>query len=75
MSKRSKAKFRASKRLENGNYITVAVWPGKTFPDDEIINVQLRTLAENEWKTSAKLALYRKKDGTYSELPDSKVAK
>jgi hypothetical protein len=70
MSK-SQPKFRASKRLDNGDYLTFAIWPGKSVPEDEIMNVQLRTLAEGQWKTTSKLTIYRRKDGTYSQLSDS----
>ncbi len=70
MSERSQPKFRVSKKMDNGEFLTLAVWPGKSNPDDEVINVQLRKF-EGEWKTAARLAVYRTKSGSYSELPES----
>jgi hypothetical protein len=70
MSK-SQPKFRASKRLGSGDYLTFAIWPGKSVPEDEIMNIQLRTLQEGQWKTTSKLTIYRRKDGTYSQLSES----
>ncbi len=70
MSK-SQPKFRTSKRLDNGDYLTFAIWPTKSGPEDEIMNVQLRTLEEGQCKTVSKLTICRRKDGTYSQLPES----
>lgn len=73
MSERAQPKFRVSKRMDNGEFLTLAIWPGKSNPEDEVINVQVRKL-EGEWKTAAKLAVYRTKSGNYSELPETAKA-
>jgi len=69
-SGKSKPKARFSMRLESGDYLQVAVWPGKSDPTAEVLNVQLRHMTGEEWVTTARLALYRAKDGSYTQLPD-----
>lgn len=69
MSEKSRPRYSFSRRLEGGEFLNVAVWPGKSNPEDEVVTVQLRKFDGN-WKTLARLALYRTKDGTYSELPE-----
>lgn len=69
MSEKSRPKYSFSKKLEGGEFLNVAVWPGKSNPEDEVVSVQLRKF-EGSWKTIARLALYRTKDGAYSELPE-----
>ncbi len=64
-------RFRSSKRLDNGDYLQLAVWPGKSNPEDEVITVQIRRM-QGDWKTVARIAAYRTKEGVYSELPESK---
>jgi hypothetical protein len=70
MSQKSQPKFRLSKRLESGDFLALSVWPGKSNPEDEVINVQIRRFQE-DWKTVARLAVYRTKAGVYSELPET----
>lgn len=72
MSEKSRPKYSFSKKLEGGEFLNVAVWSGKSNPEDEVVSVQLRKF-DGSWKTVAKLALYRTKDGTYSELPERAV--
>jgi hypothetical protein len=69
MSEKSRPRYSFSRRLESGEFLNVAVWPGKSSPEDEVVTVQLRKF-DGSWKTLARLALYRTKDGTYSELPE-----
>jgi len=69
MSEKSRPKYSFSKRLEGGEFLDMAGWPGKSNPEDEVLSVQLRKF-DGSWKTVARLALYRTKDGTYSELPE-----
>jgi hypothetical protein len=69
MSEKSRPKYSFSKRLESGEFLNVAVWPGRSNPEDEVVTVQLRKF-DGSWRTLARLALYRTKDGTYSELPE-----
>jgi len=57
-------------RLDNGDYLQVAVWPGKSDPAAEVLNVQVRHLSGDKWATTARIALYRAKDGSYTQLPD-----
>jgi hypothetical protein len=69
MSEKRTPKYSFSRRLEAGEFLNVAVWPGRSNPEDEVVTVQLRKFDGN-WTTLARLALYRTKDGTYSELPE-----
>jgi len=70
-SGKSKPKARFSTRLPNGDYLQIAVWAGKTDPAAEVVNVQVRHMADDgEWMTAGKLAVYRAKDGSYTQLPD-----
>ena len=69
MSEKNRPKYSFSKKLEGGEFLNVAVWPGRSNPEDEVVSVQLRRF-DGSWKTVARLALYRTKDGTYSELPE-----
>jgi hypothetical protein len=69
-SGKSKPKARFSSRLPNGDYLQIAVWPGKTDPSAEVVNVQVRHMSDGEWITLGKIAVYRAKDGTYTQLPD-----
>ena len=69
-SGKAKPKARFSTRLPNGDYLQVAVWAGKTDPAAEVLNVQVRHMEDGEWTTAAKLAVYRAKDGSYTQLPD-----
>jgi hypothetical protein len=72
-SGKSRPKARFSVKLPNGDYLQVAVWAGKSDPLAEVISVQLRHLSGEEWSTTGKLAVYRGKEGSYSQLPDRPV--
>jgi hypothetical protein len=52
-----------------GEFLNVAVWPGRSNPEDEVVSVQLRKF-DGSWNTVGRLALYRTKEGAYSELPE-----
>ena len=69
MSEKTRPKFSVSKKLGGGEFLNLAVWPGKSDPGAEVLSVQLRRF-DGDWKTLARVALYRTKDGTYSELPE-----
>jgi hypothetical protein len=69
-SGKSKPKARFSTRLPNGDYLQIAIWAGKTDPAAEVVNVQVRHMSDGEWMTTGKLAVYRAKDGSYTQLPD-----
>ena len=69
MSEKARPKFSFSRKLGGGEFLNVAVWPGRSNPEDEVVSVQLRRF-DGEWKTRARVALYRTRDGTYSELPE-----
>ena len=69
-SAKSKPKARFSTRLPNGDYLQIAVWAGKTDPTAEVVNVQVRHMSDGEWMTTGRLAVYRAKDGSYTQLPD-----
>jgi hypothetical protein len=69
VSEKTRPKFSFSKKLGGGEFLNVAVWPGRSNPEDEVVSVQLRRY-DGDWKTLGRLALYRTRDGTYSELPE-----
>lgn len=69
MSEKSRPKYSFSKNLGGGEFLNVAVWSGRSNPDDEVVSVQLRRFDGN-WKTLGRLALYRTREGAYSELPE-----
>ena len=70
LSSRSQPKARFSTRLDEQDFLNLAVWPGKTDPTAEIIVVQLRRRTGDDWETVGRLAVYRSSDGTYSKLPE-----
>ncbi len=72
MSEKSRPKYSFSKKLGGGEFLNVAVWPGRSNPEDEVVSVQLRKF-DGTWKTIGRLALYRTKDGAYTELPEKSV--
>jgi hypothetical protein len=57
-------------RLPNGDYLSLAVWQGKSDPAAEVITVQIRRLQGDRWETVGRLAAYRTADGNYSQLPE-----
>jgi len=63
-----KASFR--KLLDNGDFLTLTVWAGKSDPKAEVITVQIRRLNGDVWETVGRLAAYRTTDGNYSQLPE-----
>jgi hypothetical protein len=69
MSEKSRPKYSFSKKLGGGEFLNVAIWPGRSNPEDEVVSVQLRKF-DGAWKTAARIALYRTKEGAYSELPE-----
>jgi hypothetical protein len=69
MSEKTRPKFSFSKKLGGGEFLNVAVWPGKSDPENEVVSVQLRKF-DGDWKTLGRMALYRTKEGAYSELPE-----
>lgn len=70
MSERSHPKYSFSKRVGEGEFLNVAVWPGKSNPKDEVVSIQLRRL-NGDWTTLGRIALYRSVEGIYSELPEN----
>jgi len=62
-------------RLPNGDYLTLAVWQGKSDPTAEVITVQIRRLSGDQWETVGRLAAYRTADGSYSQLPERRQQK
>jgi len=69
VSEKTRPKFSFSRKLGSGEFLNVAVWPGRSNPEDEVVSIQLRKF-DGDWKTRTRVALYRTKDGTYSELPE-----
>lgn len=70
LSSRSQPKARFSTRLDEQNFLNLAVWEGKTDPTAEVIVLQLRRRTGDEWETVGRLAVYRSSDGIYSKLPE-----
>ena len=68
-----KASFR--NRLDNGDFLTLTVWAGKSDPTAEVITVQIRHLKGDVWETVGRLATYRTADGNYSQLPERTTQK
>ncbi len=67
---RPQPKARFSNRLPNGDFLTMAVWPGKKDPNAEVLTIQIRHPTGDSWETVARLAVYRTSDGSYSQLPE-----
>ena len=70
MSGKSYPKASMRTRLPNGDYLSLAVWQGKSDPTAEVITVQIRRLQGDRWETVGRLAAYRTADGNYSQLPE-----
>lgn len=66
--RRPKARF--SIAIEGGEFLSLTVWQGKTDPNAEVLTVQIRRREGEGWITVSRLAVYRSKDGSYSQLPD-----
>jgi len=66
-----KASFRV--RLSEAEFLNVGVFPTKKDPTAEVISVQVTRAPrapEDDWKTVAKIAIYRSPEGNYSQLPN-----
>jgi len=74
MSSKTQPRARFSAKLPNGDFLTITVWPGKSDPTAEIINVQIRHPGGEGWETIGRLAIYRTADAKYSQLPERKLA-
>jgi len=70
MSGKAQPKARFSVKLPNGDFLTLAIWPGKSDPTAEVMNIQIRHPGDTEWETTGRLAVYRTADGRYSQLPE-----
>lgn len=68
-----KASFR--NRLDNGDFLTLTIWAGKSDPKAEVLTVQIRHLNGDIWETVGRLAAYRTADGSYSQLPERRTQK
>ena len=66
-------KFKSSNPLPNGDYLSIAIWPGKKDPSAEVITIQIRRQEGGEWMTVGRLAVYRTSDGRYSKLPERRI--
>ena len=72
MAEKPIPKARFSTKLPNGDFLGITVWAGKADPNAEIVSVQIRHPTGSDWETTARIALYRTSDGTYSLLPEKK---
>ena len=75
MSVPSHPKVSFRNRLDNGDFLTLTVWAGKSDPNAEVITVQIRRLKGDVWETVGRLAAYRTADGNYSQLPERAAQK
>jgi len=70
LSGRPQPKARFSVRMPNGDFLSLAIWPGKTDPTAEVLTVQVRHSSDTGWQTLGRLAVYRTLEGNYSQLPE-----
>lgn len=70
LSGKSLPKARFLTKLPNGDFLSLAIWPGKSDPTAEVFTVQVRHPSESGWETVGRLAVYRTADGRYSQLPE-----
>lgn len=75
MSVPSHPKVSFRNRLDNGDFLSLTVWAGKSDPNAEVITVQIRRLKGDVWETVGRLAAYRTADGNYSQLPERAAQK
>jgi hypothetical protein len=68
----SQPQGRFSTRINDGDYLNLTIWPGKTDPSAEVIVTQIRHREGDNWETVSRLAVYRTSDGIYTQLPDRK---
>jgi hypothetical protein len=70
LSSTSQPKARFYTRINEHDFLNLAVWSGKTDPEAEVIVVQIRHREEDNWETVGRLAVYRSSNGKYTELPE-----
>jgi hypothetical protein len=75
MSVPSHPKVSFRNRLDNGDFLSLTVWAGKSDPNAEVLTVQIRRLNGDIWETVGRLAAYRTADGNYSQLPERAAQK
>jgi hypothetical protein len=66
----SKPKESFHTSLPNGSSLSVSIFPTRNDPNAEVVSVEVRRLANDNWVTDARLALYRTPEGNYRQLPD-----
>ena len=69
---RSQPKGRFYTRLNENDFLGLTIWAGRTDPTAEVFVVQLRHREGDNWETIGRLAVYRRSDGTYFELPEQR---
>ncbi|GEM_PF-520889 len=72
LSERQQPKVRFSTRLPNGDFLSFAVWQGKSDPSAEVLTIQIRHFKDEFWETVGRLAVYRTADGRYTQLPETR---
>lgn len=75
MSEKQTPKARFSTKLPSGDFLGITIWAGKSDPNAEVVTVQIRHPAGDDWETTGRIALYRTPDGKYSLLPERTVTK
>ena len=56
--------------LPDGSNLSLAVFATRNDPAAEVISVQITRLADDNWVTDARLAVYRSPEGKFSQLPE-----
>jgi len=75
MASRARPKASFNKPMADGNYLGIAVWPGKTEPEAEVIAIRVSRFYDGEWETLERMAIYRDPKGAYFALPERREPK
>jgi hypothetical protein len=70
MASKSQPKASFFNRINDQDFLSIAIWEGKSDPTAEVITIQLRRRSEGNWETIGRLAVYRTHEGNYSKLPE-----
>ena len=63
-----KAKFRIP--LPEGGNLSLTIFTTRKDPEAEVIVAQISRKVEENWENLARIAVYRSREGNYSQLPE-----
>jgi hypothetical protein len=63
-----KANFRIP--LQEGNNLSLAVFATRNDPEAEVIVAQITRKVGENWENVGRIAVYRSREGNYSQLPE-----